>query len=299
MHTPIADTKQYRKITLDNGIKVIVVSSPDAEKAAAAVSVQVGSYHDPKDTPGLAHFLEHMLFMGTKDYPDEDAYEKFLSEHNGNYNAYTADTRTVYYFDVQWDALKEILPLFSGFFTAPLMMESGVSREKNAVNSEHEKNLQSDNWRINHLMGHLANPDHPISKFGIGNLATLDKPDIRERLLKFYNTYYSSDRMCLSIVGRESLEELESLANDYFSNVPRKENVPRLEPTVKPYLDTKKCYLVKTIQDVCEIDITWFLRNYQKDYKCNPSRYASAVIGYEGKGSLLACLKPYGCTSLQ
>ena len=156
MITPKADTKDYRQINLENGIKVLLVSNPKTEQAAMAMNVHVGSYSDPDEYPGLAHFLEHMLFMGTKSYPDEDAYERMLEEHNGNYNAYTDDTRTVFYFEIHHQALTKILPLFAGFFTEPLMSKDAVSREMNAVHSEHEKNLQSDYWRIAELQAHLA-----------------------------------------------------------------------------------------------------------------------------------------------
>ena len=63
--------------------------SDGLRKAAAALLVNVGSYHDPPHLQGLSHFLEHMLFLGTEDYPEENAYNKFLSSRGGDDNAYT------------------------------------------------------------------------------------------------------------------------------------------------------------------------------------------------------------------
>lgn len=60
----------------------------------------VGYMSDPDDLPGLAHFCEHMLFLGTEKYPNENDYTKFLSEHGGGSNASTTTERTTYYFDV-------------------------------------------------------------------------------------------------------------------------------------------------------------------------------------------------------
>tara|TARA_Y100000389_G_scaffold45724_2_gene40593 strand:- start:4244 stop:7045 length:2802 start_codon:yes stop_codon:yes gene_type:complete len=300
MKTPRADTKQYRTIVLPNGIQALLVSSDKTEKAAMSVNVQVGSYNDPDDLPGLAHFLEHMLFMGTKDYPEEDAYEKMLEENNGRYNAYTDAMRTVYFFDIQYDALKKILPLFSGFFTSPLLAASAVDREMNAVHSEHEKNLQSDGWRVSQLQAHLANSKHPYSKFGTGDRTTLDKPGIVDRLRQFYEAHYSANKMCLSIIGRESLDELEKLIRTYFANVPQSANpAPLLTPDDMPFTsNVNQVYNVVSVNDTREVDITWYLNNYSKDYRCNPSAYCGAVIGYEGKGSLFSTLKPMGCLSL-
>ena len=65
------DESAYRRFTLDNGLKVILLSDPKLNKSSAALAVGVGSLTDPKDRRGLAHFLEHMLFLGTEKYPDE------------------------------------------------------------------------------------------------------------------------------------------------------------------------------------------------------------------------------------
>ena len=297
MITPKADTKAYREIKLMNGLKVLLISNPKTEKAAMAMNVHVGSYSDPDEYPGLAHFLEHMLFMGTKSYPDEDAYERMLEEYNGNYNAYTDDTRTVFYFDIQQNALTKILPLFAGFFTEPLMSKDAVAREMNAVHSEHEKNLQVDYWRIAELQAHLASKEHPFSKFGTGNLDTLKKPKTVEALHEFYQKHYSSDKMTLCVLGNQSLDSLQALVKEYFEKVPRRPTV-ELSPKVKPFKDTAKAYQVQTVRDVKQVQLIWQLSNYQEHYQCNPSSYCSSLIGYEGPHSLFSFLKPMGCLGL-
>jgi insulysin len=84
------DPRSYRYLVLPNGLRVILVSDPKADKAAAALSVSVGSFSDPEEIPGLAHFLEHMLFLGSEKYPGENDYSEYLSENGGYSNAYTA-----------------------------------------------------------------------------------------------------------------------------------------------------------------------------------------------------------------
>eukprot|EP01031_Cornospumella_fuschlensis_P034321 gene34321-41536_t len=95
------DKRQYRYITLAaNGLPCLLVSDPTTEKSAACCDVHVGSLSDPAEAQGLAHFLEHMLFMGTEKYPTENAYSAYLNNHGGSSNAYTSTENTVYYFDV-------------------------------------------------------------------------------------------------------------------------------------------------------------------------------------------------------
>lgn len=76
------DNRDYRGLKLSNGLKVLLVSDTVTDKSAAALTVDVGHMSDPNDIPGLAHFCEHMLFLGTEKYPNENAYSTFLS---GNY----------------------------------------------------------------------------------------------------------------------------------------------------------------------------------------------------------------------
>ena len=83
--------RQYRRFLLPNQMKVILISDPTMQRSASSLTVAVGSMSDPKERFGLAHFLEHMLFLGTEKYPDEGSYQKFVSTHDGFSNAYTAD----------------------------------------------------------------------------------------------------------------------------------------------------------------------------------------------------------------
>eukprot|EP00775_Hariotina_reticulata_P005549 gene5549-5785_t len=111
---PSCDKLGYRVVTLPNQLRVLLVSDPDTDKAAAALNVRVGSMCDPVELPGLAHFCEHMLFYSSEKYPVEDEYSRFISDHGGHTNAYTAAEDTNYQFDINWDALPEALDRFEG-----------------------------------------------------------------------------------------------------------------------------------------------------------------------------------------
>ena len=84
-----------------------------------------------------------MLFLGTEKFPDENEYNQYLNKHGGSSNAYTDMESTNYYFDCSADHLDGALDRFSQFFIAPLFTPTATDRELNAVNSEHEKNLQN------------------------------------------------------------------------------------------------------------------------------------------------------------
>lgn len=163
---------------------------------------------DPAELPGLAHFCEHMLFLGTEKYPDKNDYNAYLTQHGGECNASTSSDCTSYFFTVTPDKLEGALDRFSQFFIAPLFTESATDLEVKAVNSEHEENRANDKWRIIQLEKSAADPNHPYTKFGTGNAETLDVLpkkmgiDVREELLKFHSTWYSSNIMSLSVFGK-------------------------------------------------------------------------------------------------
>lgn len=83
------DKRKYETYELPNGLKVLLCSDPTSTSAAVGMNVHVGACSDPPEIPGLAHFCEHMLFLGTKLYPEEDSFSKFLSANGGINNAFT------------------------------------------------------------------------------------------------------------------------------------------------------------------------------------------------------------------
>ena len=152
---------EYQKIVLDNELKVILVSDKQYNKSAASMNVLVGSLSDPKEYQGLAHFLEHKLFLGTEKFPDVEGYSSYLQSNGGYSNAYTAEDHTNYHYEVYHDAFEGALDRFSQFFISPLFSPKYTEREMNAVNSEYQKNLEQDYWRMRQVKRNMYNSAHP------------------------------------------------------------------------------------------------------------------------------------------
>ena len=182
------DKREWNTLTLANKLDVLLISDPNLKKSAAAMDVGVGSLEDPKEHLGLAHFLEHMLFLGTKKYPDVEEYSKYLSEYQGYSNAYTAAENTNYHFEVNHDGLKGALDRFAQFFISPTFDSNYVNRELLAVDSEHQKNLNDDYWRSRMVLRSLHKEGHPRQKFSTGDKTTLSGVN-REILVNFYKKY--------------------------------------------------------------------------------------------------------------
>ena len=124
------DDWAYRYLTLDNGLKLLLASDPNADKAAASLVVFRGSFHEPPERPGLAHFLEHMLFIGTEKYPEVDGYQAFISANGGSANAYTAGDHTNYFFDIDPAHFQAAMDRFAQCFISPKLDPDYVSGRK-------------------------------------------------------------------------------------------------------------------------------------------------------------------------
>jgi insulysin len=292
------DRREYRALTLENRLRVLLISDPQAETSAASVDVNAGYNSDPQNFQGLAHFLEHMLFLGTEKYPASGEYQEYISSHGGSHNAYTAYENTNYYFDIEASYLEPTLDRFAQFFIAPLFNEEYVEREKNAVNSEYQSNLQNDGRRSNSIWKQIINPDHPIAKFSTGNLQTLtDQPgtSLRQALLEHYAAHYSANQMTVAILGRESLDELESMAREKFSTVPDR-NLSAPQTDAPLFLPEQLPALLEyqPIRNNRSLSYTFPIPVVIEHYREKPTAFLGHLLGHEGEGSLLSLLKRLG-----
>ncbi|MED5241554.1 MAG: insulinase family protein [SAR324 cluster bacterium] len=284
-------SRQYRRFLLPNQMKVMLISDPTLQHGAASLTVAVGSMSDPVERFGLAHFLEHMLFLGTVKYPEEGSYQKFVSTHDGFSNAYTADDRTNYHFEIDPEYLEEGLDRFSQFFLAPLFNPNLVEREKRAVESEHSKNIPNDFRRIYQVKRKAYEEGHPVRNFGTGNMETLEGVS-REELLGFYREHYSSNQMMLAVAGPQDLDTLQNLVVPRFAAVKNRNLVEKRISAKFMKPDPRlRLMQVKTIKDTRTLTLMFPLSSTLHYYKSQPLGMLGFLIGHEGRGSLLSLLK--------
>uniref|UniRef100_A0A8C7IBI8 Nardilysin convertase n=1 Tax=Oncorhynchus kisutch TaxID=8019 RepID=A0A8C7IBI8_ONCKI len=254
------------------------------KQSAAALCVGIGSFSDPNDLPGLAHFLEHMVFMGSEKYPSENGFDAFLKKHGGSDNASTDCERTVFQFDVQRKKFREALDRWAQFFICPLMIRDAIDREVEAVDSEYQLAKPSDSHRKEMLFGSLAKPGHPMGKFCWGNAQTLKteprkkKINVYKRLRSFWKRHYSAHYMTLAVQSKEKLDTLEEWVKEIFSGVPNNaQPKPDFSELLDPF-DTPAFNKLYRGRNTCSIEV-------------KPLHYISWLIGHEGTGSILSILR--------
>ncbi|WP_153446623.1 insulinase family protein [Vibrio algicola] len=301
MHISPNDTKQYRYLTLENGLRVLIIHDQDAQKSAAALAVNVGHFDDPSHREGLAHYLEHMLFLGTEKFPSVGEFQSFISQHGGKNNAWTGTEHTCFFFDIACDQYPEALDRFSQFFIAPLFNPEALDKERQAVESEFRLKLKDDMRRLYQVHKEVVNPAHPFAKFSVGNVETLSDVlddngqqthSIRDEIIEFYQQCYSADLMTATLIGPHDLDQLERAAIRYFSAIPNQNlagksvDIPLLREQ-----DHAKFVTIEPEKDTRKLMLTFNFPAMNHFYQTKPLSYIAHLLGDEGEGSLLQYLK--------
>ncbi|XP_069175846.1 nardilysin-like [Procambarus clarkii] len=275
-------------------------NSTDSTKylAAASLSVGVGSFEDPAEIPGLMHFLEHMVFMGSEKYPKENAFDYYIKKHGGHDNAHTDMEHTTFYFEVQERYLHEGLDRFAQFFINPLMKKEAMTREREAVHSEFQMALPDDEYRNEQLFGSFAVEGHPMGKFTWGNESTLniDIPDeeLHKKLHELRLKYYSAHHMTLAVQARLTLDCLQEYVCSIFSQIPCNNMARPTYSHLEFPFPLKRLHCLRRVVPTKEyhcVDINYALPSLLKHYHTKPLHYVSHLIGHEGRGSILSYLK--------
>ena len=292
------DTRQYKAIKLDNGMTVLLVSDDLASKSLAALALPVGSLEDPDSQLGLAHYLEHMVLMGSKRYPEPDSISEFLKKHGGSHNASTASYRTAYYLEVENDALAPAVDRLADAIAEPLLDPVYADRERNAVNAELTMARSRDGMRMAQVGSETLNPAHPTARFSGGNLETLkDKPGskLHDELTAFHQRYYSANLMVGVLYSNESLDKLAKLAVDTFGRIGNHDaSVPAI--TVPAATDKEKGVIIHYVpaQPSKQLRIEFRIDNNIADFRSKTDTYISYLIGNRSENTLSDWLRKQG-----
>lgn len=175
--------------TLDNGLRVVCVEMPHLHSAELAIYLKVGGRNDPPGREGLSHFLEHILFRGTAEFPSSLAIESAFEMIGGAPNAATDAESTYYYSRVHPDSVKRGMEIFASMLMKPLL--SGIEIEKRIIAEEAREDLNEQGKEVNPdtIVSRLLWPRHPLGMPTIGTLesiAAIGVSDLTEHLKNFY-----------------------------------------------------------------------------------------------------------------
>ncbi len=177
------------KKTLANGLRIVVVDMPRLHSAEVAVYLKVGGRNDPRAKAGISHFLEHMLFRGTTEFPSNLDLETAFERIGGSVNAATDEESTCYFSRVHPKHVAEGIRLFASMLLRPTL--PGIEIEKRIITEEALEDFNEKGEEINphNLASRLLWPDHPLGMPTVGYLENINgftEEDLRRHMAEFY-----------------------------------------------------------------------------------------------------------------
>lgn len=230
MQEAISSPRDQR--VLENGLTVRAWHEPRLKRSAAFLRVHAGSHDVPSAWPGLAHFLEHLLFLGTERFADDQALMAYVQRQGGQLNARTGERYTDYFFEVPPQALSSGLERLCDMLARPRLSPADQRREREVLHAEfvawsRDPQALHEFWMVSPLAA-----QHPLRAFHAGNRYSLPvgRPDFQQSLQDFHRQHYHAGQITLCLVGPQSTEQMLNLAQRAGQCLHRGSRRPAAEP---------------------------------------------------------------------
>ncbi|MXX47921.1 MAG: insulinase family protein [Chloroflexi bacterium] len=259
---------------LANGLRVVVTEIPHSQAAVLAAYVGVGSRDEARETLGLSHYLEHMLFKGTEARPEPTAISAAIEGAGGSLNAFTSRELTSYWNRVPFDRLPLAMDVLADSVRHSLLAEAEIERERTVICSEIRRAHDQPGQRVMQLISDAAYGEQPLGWEIAGDLESVGAVT-RAHLAHHIDTFYRPSRIVLSVAGNVQRGEVVELAERHWgSGWPS--NASELAPARPSAADSMSDDLAQIeVRDLEQCNLALALRSI---HRLDPDRYAMALL---------------------
>ncbi len=221
---------------LPNGLRLHLAHDPAASRAAAWLRVAAGSHDEPSAHPGLAHFLEHLSFLGGAAFPGDERLMPWLQVRGGQVNASTRGRTTDYFFEVTAEHLGAGLARLIDMLARPLLDIDAQRREREVLEAEYLARSADEQTLIDAALALGLPAGHPLRRFAAGrrDSLALENDAFQRALREFHAAHYHAGNCQLWLQGPQALDELERLAQRACADLPGR--APGASPPPPPLL---------------------------------------------------------------
>ena len=207
--------QEYSCDILDNGLRVISVPMPHHHSAEVMIYIGVGSRYETVHKAGVSHFLEHMLFKGTADFPSGLKLERAFEAVGGSANAATDSENTCFHSRVHPNYIAEGIALFGSMMQRPLFKD--MEMERRVILEEAMGDLNESGRQINsdNIVATLLYPKHPLGQPTVGNRPAIERLTLRQLQLH-HATYYTPHNAVLAVAGPVDHQQVVAAAEQHF-----------------------------------------------------------------------------------
>ncbi len=221
----------YKKTVLKNGLRIITVPMKGTGTATAIISVGVGSRYEEEREAGISHFIEHMMFKGTKKRPIPKKIYEELDAIGGTFNAFTGKSRTAYYAKADAKHLNTVLDVLSDIFLNSKMESKEIDRERGTILQEMNMYEDLPMRNIEDVFEELLYGRQKLGRPIIGYKKTI-KGVKRRDFLDYIERFYTANNTVVCVAGKINEKEVVNEVKKYFAGM-KKKNVPSFERAVE------------------------------------------------------------------
>lgn len=193
-------TKSFKKIVLENGLRIVLVSLPQTLASTVLVLTETGSLYEKKEINGVSHFLEHLCFKGTKNRPHSIDISSELDSLGAEYNAFTGYETTGYFAKAQNKNLHKILDLIGDLYLNPVLDPQEIEKEKGVIIEEINMYEDLPNRRVQDLFLELLYGDQPAG-WSVAGTKEVIRRVRREEIWDYRSRHYLANSTLVVVAG--------------------------------------------------------------------------------------------------
>lgn len=212
----------YKLKKLDNGLRVVFVPLPEVEAVTVTVWVGVGSRFEKDKVSGISHFLEHMVFKGSKKRPSAHEIAEAVDSIGGEFNASTSKEWTNFYIKTRAANLETAFDVLSDMVLNPLIKEEDLEREKGVIVEEIGMYEDTPLWKIGDVFENLIFKGNNLGRDIIGTRETVTSVT-RDDFLDYRKTHYGSRNIVVTVSGGTNHKDIAKLTEKYFKGLTKKD----------------------------------------------------------------------------
>lgn len=222
----------YQKTTLNNGLRIITASMPYTRSVSTSFFIGTGSRYEADNEAGISHFVEHVLFKGTKKRPTAREIATAIEGIGGVLNGGTDKEMTVYWTTVTQHHFAEALDVLVDLLLNPKLDPPDIEKERQVIIEEINMSLDSPSQRVDMLIGELLWPNHPLGRDTAGTKETVAAIS-RDMMLNYTRRQYQPDDTVISIAGNIEHQEAVNAITEALGNWGGVEQHPSLIPYIE------------------------------------------------------------------
>jgi predicted Zn-dependent peptidase len=221
-------TQEFKKIVLDNGLRIILVPQAQSLATTVLVLVEAGSKYETKEINGLSHFLEHMCFKGTKKRPTSIDISSELDGLGAVYNAFTSQEDTGYFAKVRPEHFDKILDVVSDIYLNQVFDFQEINKERGVIIEEINMYEDLPMRRVQELFINLLYGDQPAGWDIAGRKEVVQKLS-REDFIKYHSEHYLSQSSLVVVAGNFNETEAIKKIKAVFDNIKSGKKTPKIK----------------------------------------------------------------------